>query len=672
MWDVAPCRPEDPPPEAGSGNSQATREKKETRRQRSPDRLERSRGAVRKQRWRESKWTQQQQQQQQQQQPPQQPRLPEPPHSQRSEQQERHKNVLLTPAAALRPWRSKGSRADAVTDTLRAVVDQIDGKAVGPALCTLWKELFRVFGGRIFGAAIGSHGSTGQINSQVLCDVTATEKSVHGGRKEFRDLLPLPNLSLSIHGELLGGMQQGLNWLFGECEQVPESLSTSQELALNTLAGEVGKFLDRYHGSLVSVGEEVLDLDRRGVSYEGSEVYCAETYTWGEIEPALPGPGLAGRVAAADFCSPTIRDLLCAPARLLNPPAEVVLPARTPTVWCSDAEWNVCAVELVRRGILAPISESSIYTHGGRMVLNGLFGVKKSGQEGVKRLIMNLTPSNCLQNPIVADMTLLPHYSQWANISLADGQVLLWSSEDLRCAFYLFHLPEQWQPFMTISKPIPGRLLGLEATQVYLTCRVLPMGWVSACGILQHVHRRLLLSSPTSLLSADREIRKDTVLPVLKSCSEDLWNTSSLDDKALLTEQPFTLLWQIYIDNLDVIELCPEGAISSLVNTLSEQIARARELYEQSGVVLSANKAVSRQLQTSSLGVAVDGVQGVISAPSAAMGRLVGLTLYVLALRVIPRKHLQILAGRWVRFLVLNRPTMAQSMGCFSELWRVL
>eukprot|EP00971_Amphidinium_carterae_P099943 1976251-Amphidinium_carterae.3 len=60
-------------------------------------------------------------------------------------------------------------------------------------------------------------------------------------------------------------------------------------------------------------------------------------------------------------------------------------------------------------------------------------------------------------------------------------------------------MPTAWRRYMAISKPIRGELIGRPGETVYIACRVLPMGWISACGVLQHVHRRLLSSIPTSL-----------------------------------------------------------------------------------------------------------------------------------------------------------------------------
>ena len=62
--------------------------------------------------------------------------------------------------------------------------------------------------------------------------------------------------------------------------------------------------------------------------------------------------------------------------------------------------------------------------------------------------------------------------------------------------------------------------------QVYLCSKVVPMGWVSATGVIQHVHRRLLTSLLQHLrcLEPAAEIRRDRPLP-----DESLRTTRSLE-----------------------------------------------------------------------------------------------------------------------------------------------
>ena len=109
------------------------------------------------------------------------------------------------------------------------------------------------------------------------------------------------------------------------------------------------------------------------------------------------------------------------------------------------------------------------------------------------------------------------------------------SQEDMKCAFYLFRLPDVWCPFFAVGLPVRASdLKGPEAAKLrarlrakgmsvdtvgYLCLQVLPMGWLSAVGIMQIIHRNLLGTRLTSdaSLPGQNEVRKTAVMPASKS-----------------------------------------------------------------------------------------------------------------------------------------------------------
>ena len=159
---------------------------------------------------------------------------------------------------------------------------------------------------------------------------------------------------------------------------------------------------------------------------------------------------------------------------------------------------------MVRRGILEPIPESDLIYHNGVLLAAGAFGVGKGKQitlpSGASaeslRLIINLTTCTVLQKPIRADVKTLPHFGQWANLELMADEVWLWDSDDVRCCFYVFQLPKAWRPWFVLHKPVRGSVLGRSEPEVYLSCAVLPMGWLSAVGLCQYFMRQMLLRPP--------------------------------------------------------------------------------------------------------------------------------------------------------------------------------
>ena len=112
----------------------------------------------------------------------------------------------------------------------------------------------------------------------------------------------------------------------------------------------------------------------------------------------------------------------------------------------------------MRLGICSTIEKSDIATFRGAPLLAGMMGVSKPGYapgEGPQRLVMNMIPSNQVQVAIDGDMAALPTDGQWRCIVLRDGEVLFWSSDDLRCCFYIFSLPVAWHKYMAFTRRDP-------------------------------------------------------------------------------------------------------------------------------------------------------------------------------------------------------------------------
>ena len=101
--------------------------------------------------------------------------------------------------------------------------------------------------------------------------------------------------------------------------------------------------------------------------------------------------------------------------------------------------------------------------------------------------------------------------------------------------FYIFRLRDEWLKYFVFGEPLSGAYFGLDPTRLYhLAARVPPMGWVSAVGVCQHLHRQLLkTASPLGAgLPPPCELRKDRVLPGGSTQVGMSW-------------------WQVYIDNFD-------------------------------------------------------------------------------------------------------------------------
>ena len=188
----------------------------------------------------------------------------------------------------------------------------------------------------------------------------------------------------------------------------------------------------------------------------------------------------------------------------------------------------------------------------GRKVLNGAFGVEKSGTPTppatrLLRLIINMIPSNSAQLPIDGDIEIMPVGGEWLVATLGPRETMLWSSEDIKGCFHIFKLPEVWRPWMALSKPVAGPVLGRPAgTQCWLSVRVVPMGWLSAVGVVQHLNRRLLgAGAPGAAGLADAtELRRDHEFPCRFHELPRQW-------------------WRVYVDNFDLAEVLQRDAAAA-------------------------------------------------------------------------------------------------------------
>ena len=125
---------------------------------------------------------------------------------------------------------------------------------------------------------------------------------------------------------------------------------------------------------------------------------------------------------------------------------------------------------LLARGLVIPLQAHQLIYIDGKLLVNGLMGVTKGKKlpldsaerpgEEILKLIMNLTATNSVQTIIQGDVKKLPYIGQWRCLLLEDGQVLLWSADDLKGAFYIFRLPECWAPYFAFDIVFDGKEIG--------------------------------------------------------------------------------------------------------------------------------------------------------------------------------------------------------------------
>eukprot|EP00438_Fugacium_kawagutii_P028805 Skav222861 [mRNA] locus=scaffold2201:87314:93953:- [translate_table: standard] len=444
---------------------------------------------------------------------------------------------------------------------------------------------------------------------------------------------------------LVVGVLNGLAcwWAPEKCHG--QRMSESQTAALRNIDQWIAKFCSSPLAQVKLPNFEEL-IKQRNIDYAGEEVGHALPLKLGELEPGLPVAGVAGSLNAVEAAAPQVRAWVEDPRLALKDKS--LWPPKVPSakINATKSEWYKVVEALYKRGIVAPIKLSEVFTVDGTPVLNGAFAVNKKGDPApgecrVTRLIMNLVPANSYQVLMSGDLATLSSSTAWGSIVLQRDQVLLWSGDDQRGAFYAWALPEPWRAFMAFRWAVPGKLVGVEAPWSYVAARVIPMGWINAVSLFQHLHRQLgMLEKPLGAGHLPHtEWRRDMPVP--------------LDSSGEL--QHFV---QFYLDDFDTPEIVPSEGWEKLKGSMSSTHREQRKAYSRWGVGIADDKAHLRQPRVIRMGAEVDGVLGTISAPQDKKMEVGYFSLWFLGKRFPATKTRLMVLGRWVRCFEFRRPLM--------------
>eukprot|EP00438_Fugacium_kawagutii_P005526 Skav227070 [mRNA] locus=scaffold72:1057412:1062770:- [translate_table: standard] len=394
-------------------------------------------------------------------------------------------------------------------------------------------------------------------------------------------------------------------------------------------------------------------IDDARISYHGEVMLKAEPLELERVVVSLPPEGFGAVVNILDVCEGKVRDQLSDPHSLILGAQDLPEAIPKPRVRVLDGEWEPLARSLVERGILVPTSE--VLQFKGEMVLNGLFGVEKSNKpipdgRPSQRLIMDLRASNAILSVIGGDIGTLSGASAFTAIALEEGNVISISGDDLVASFYLFSLPPSWRPFLAFEKPISWRALGYDQDgSTYLSSAVLPMGFSSSVGIMQHIHRRLALWSPRAGagLNAALEVRRDRPWPDLG------------DDCPA---------WCLYLDDSTLLRKVEAQMAETLRGKSQEEQDDLRRAYQFWGIPFNSKKAVEECLSAERLGAYLDGDRGRIGVTAKRTLECLGLSAWVLGQGQVSKKTLQVLAGKEIHCLQFRRPLMS----VYDEIWKLI
>ena len=325
----------------------------------------------------------------------------------------------------------------------RCFTEAEEGKS-GP---TLEYPAAKVFLQSLEGKRFSQLGDLIDVALMFLSSQFLRSKSQTSGRERV-DIFPLPIsgpiIDESPCGSLIRATCRALNVLYDCPPEGVKRVASAEGLRVLGYIRECVEFVDSWTESFG--GLSFVFFKSKGVDYRGEEVKVAQSFSWESILPALPQE--VGRLCLVDFCSQGTRHYVeNFPSYLLPEPEQLL--GKPPRVMVFEESWLDVCRGLVKRNICGVLPKRLLHHVKGRPLLSGLFAVGKNEFEGdmeIHRLIMNLIPLNNICKSMSGDIGTLPGVSGLTPFLLEKGEVLLLSSEDVRCFFYLFAVPQNWFP----------------------------------------------------------------------------------------------------------------------------------------------------------------------------------------------------------------------------------
>ena len=126
-----------------------------------------------------------------------------------------------------------------------------------------------------------------------------------------------------------------------------------------------------------------------------------------------------------------------------------------------------------------------------------------------------------------------------------------------------------------------------------LALAVIQIGWLSAVGVIQHLHRNIISSARFSKggLDPNAELVRGEPFPVTLDCSTRWW-------------------WKIYVDNFDIGEIVGHGVAAEIIHTESLSQAVHRKALDGLDVPRATEKGTSLETVGIIMGSVIDGISG--------------------------------------------------------------
>ena len=177
------------------------------------------------------------------------------------------------------------------------------------------------------------------------------------------------------------------------------------------------------------------------------------------------------------------------------------------------------------------------------------------------------------------------------------------------------------------------------------------MGWLSAVGVMQSLHRRILfMPFPQGAgLGTGQEVRKTSILPTE-------------------ADQRLHAAWQVYLDNYASVHIRDRQTIARATREINAWHKATRQAWLSWGIPSATDKSVSESLRTKELGCLIDGDRGALGTTASRRLMAIGLSLFLITCWAPHRIWLATGCGRWNFCFQFRRATSC----VFFEVWQFI
>ena len=471
------------------------------------------------------------------------------------------------------------------------------------------------------------------------------------------DLLPISVAALEIHPSIpekardwvaLMGLVLSFHYCSGFSDpkylRHPKTLTPIQErMAVQHLCPAAERLLEN-DPDLEDWKAVRAELDRKGHDYDGSTWVKMEDLNFDKVVSCWPGKEQAAVAPVTKFVTGKTLEDICNPMSSILPEEE--WPAELPRsyVRATDDEWTKLVQEGFKRGLFHACPDDEVLRRSdGTAIVNGAGAVPKlKNGEMKQRFISILCPLNAVSRKIEGAEGTLPYVGQISLLHIPEESEGVIDSEDMASAFNLFEMPVGWRGLFVYEKKVPAHVLGLQGDKpTFVALRTIPMGWLSAVGIVQEAVRYLAFD--LAKLPPEGEVLK--------------W-------KELPEGQRFLL----YLDSVDQLRVVNKTVAKLATGTPSAEHQRFTKACEEAGLPRNESKTLSGALAGTLQGGELRSREGVFSLQLDKMRLNIAMCLHLLGTVKWKRKDVAGVIGRVVFAAAFRRPILAVLEDVFGHL----